>query len=216
MADTLIDLTTGRFTPKQVAGQVYGSSSGYGALRVAQVDQEGSELTRAGRRFATSVASTVTGIAPVTAIPTTAAQWVLWNTSTTDTLAFDVIGMHLQSGTAAAGIVVMAAIFTAPAQTGLATGVAVASQSGSLRTSAVSIKSGVTITTPSAPAWFYVAKSDSANTAVGAVMCANFDVKGKIMVPPLAGLALATLSGAGTSPLFVPACQWVEAAQDLE
>lgn len=216
MADTLLDMTTGRFTPKQVAGQVFGNCSGFGALRVAQLDQESAELTRAGRRFSLATLATVTGIAPVQAIPTTAAQWCIWNASLTDTMTFDEIGVYLVSGTAAAGQNVWAAILTAPAQTGLATGITVASRSGSLRTSAAAIKSGVTITTPAAPAWFQVAKSDSANTAVSNVSCVNSLLKGSLMVPPLSGLAIAVLSGAGTSPLFSPVATWTEAAQDLE
>lgn len=216
MPDTLVDMTTGRFTPKQTAGQVYENCTGYGALRVAQLDQEGAELTRAGRRFFLAISASPTGIAPVQAIPTTAAQWTIWNTSQTDTLTFESLGMLLASGTAAAGVQVMACIFTAPAQTGLATGVTAATASGSLRTSAAAIKSGVTITTPSAPAWFLVAQSASANTAVLAVSAINNDVKGRIMVPPLSGLGLATLSGTGTSPLFIPVASWTEGAQDLE
>lgn len=209
--------TTGRFQPKNIAGLIYDSASGMGAKRVAQVEQESMELTRAGRRFFTAQNGAITGIAPVQAVPTTAAQWVLYNTSATDSMVIDGLGMQLASGTAAAGVLVMAAYFTLPVQTGLGTNITVINANGSsTRTSAVSIKSGVTITTPSAPSWFVVAKSDSTNTAVLSVAAFNDQVKGKIVVPPLYGLGLATLSGTGTTPLFFPMCHWTEYALDLE
>lgn len=217
MADTLIDLATGRFTPKQIAGQVLGSASGYGAMRVAFVDQERADLTRAGRRFKLGYTAAPTGIAPVTAIPTTAAQWTIFNTSTTDTYTFEELGVHLYNGTAAAGVVVVACFFTTPAQTGFGTGIAAQSCSASTtRVSTAAVKSGVTVTLPAAPAWFHVAKSESANTGVGSVMAFNDQLKGGLMLPPLTGLGIATLSGAGTSPLYIPVATWTEGAQDLE
>lgn len=215
MADTLLFLQGGRMQPKQIT-QVYASNSGFGGLRTAQVEPPKLELTRAGRRFATSTTSGVTGIAPVQAMPTTAAQWALFNTSTTDSLAFESLGVLLASGTAGVGIQVIAAFFTTPAQTGLATGVQVANRSNSTRASAVAIKSGVTITAPATVVWFPVARYDGTNTAVLSVAAINDNLKGDIILPPLTGLALAVLSPAGTSPLYVPVASWVEAAQDLE
>jgi hypothetical protein len=217
MADALILMNTGQFSDDQTAGQVYGTCSGNGALRVAQVDQPNAELTRAGRRFSIGYTAAPTGIAPVTAIPTTAAQWVITNTSTTDTFTFETLGVHLYSGTAAAGVCVFACLFTAPAQTSFATGLSAQSASfSSTISSSAAIKSGVTVTTPAAPAWFLVAKSDSANTAVGAVAAVNFELKGGLMVPPGKSLGLATLSGTGTTPLFIPVATWTEGEQDLE
>jgi len=132
-------------------------------------------------------------------------------------MVIDALGMELASGTAAAGILVMAAFFTAPAQTGLGTNIVAQNANGSsVRTSAVAIKSGVTITTPAAPSWFVVAKSDSANTAVLSVAAFNDTINGKLVIPPLYGLGLATLSGTGTTPLFFPMCHWTEYALDLE
>lgn len=211
-----IHLSTGRFTPKQIAGPVYAGASGCGALRVAQVEPEGLELSRAGRRFFTGQTGAITGIAPVQAVPTTAAQWTLFNTSLTESMVVESLGMELASGTAAAGILVMAAFFTTPVQAGLGTNIAAVSASNAARVSAMAIKSAVTVTLPAAPAWFVVAKNDSANTGVLSVQAVNHDVKGRIIIPPLTGLALATLSGAGTSPLFFPTCSWTELALDLD
>lgn len=217
MTDTLVDLNTGRFQPKGIAGYTFASASGCGAVRVAQLESDGLELTRAGRRFQIAQSGAITGIAPVQAVPTTAAQWTLWNTSATDSLVIENIGVTLASGTAGAGVLLMAAFFTAPAQTGLGTNITVQNMNGSsTRTSAVAIKSGVTVTTPAAPNWFTIAKSDSANTAVLSVAVLNENVKGRLIVPPTYGLGLAVLSGAGTSPLFFPLAQWTEFALDLE
>lgn len=214
-ADTLLDMYAQRFTPKQT-GPVFGSSSGFGGLRVAVLDQESAELTRAGRRFATSWTTGVTGIAPVQAMPTTAAQWAIGNTSATDTLAFDELGVHLASGTAGLGIVVVACVFTLPVQSAHATGMSIASRSGSARTSVAKINSAVTITTPAAPAWFPIAYHGFTPTAVSSVLAADQATKGKLMVPPLYSLGLAVMSPAGTVPLYVPHASWIEAAQDLE
>jgi hypothetical protein len=37
-----------------------------------------------------------------------------------------------------------------------------------------------------------------------------------LILPPGKGLGLATLSGAGTTPLFIPVATWTEGPQDLE
>lgn len=206
----------GRFQPNQISGNTFSSTSGYGALRVAQLEPEGMELTRAGRRFNIAVSAAVTGIAPVQAIPTTAAQWALFNTSTTDSLLIESVGMMLVSGTAGAGIVVWGAIFSLPAQTGLATGAQLQNANGGTRASACALKSAVTVTSPAAPSWFPLAKSDTANTAVLSVAAISHDLKGRLIIPPLKGLALATLSPAGTSPLYFPTCSWTEGQLDLE
>jgi hypothetical protein len=132
-------------------------------------------------------------------------------------MSFDELGVHLYSGTAAAGVCVFACLFSTPAQTGFATGLSAQSANfGTSISSAAAIKSGVTVTAPAAPAWFLVAKSDSANTGVGSVAAVNFELKGSLMVPPGKSLGIATLSGAGTSPLFIPLASWVEQEQDLE
>ncbi len=214
MTDTIL-VQQGRVTPKQT-GAVAISATGNASLRVAQFEAEGTDLTRMGRRFAVGINATPTGIAPVQAIATTAAQWTLWNTSTTDSMVFEKLGVLLASGTAGAGIVVHACIFTAPAQTGLATGLSAQNTSGSTRASAVAIKSGVTITAPALPFWFPVAYNINASTAVLSVLVQDSDLKGKIIVPPSQGLGLYVSSPAGTSPLFTPHAMWTEIALDLE
>lgn len=215
--DTRPLLNTGRFTQNQVAGQVFQSASGTGALRSTDVEPDGFELTRAGVRFYCGQSAALTGIAPVQAMPTTAAQWVIWNPSTTKSLVFDKLGLLLISGTAGAGIVVIAAHVTLPANSANKSGITIASASNSSQTSVALINSGVTVTSPAAPAWFEVATSGSANTAVLSVSAFNNDVRGRIIVPPLKGLGLCALSPAGTSPLYAPVgCSWFEITTDLE
>jgi len=210
-------LNTGRFSQNQVAGQVFQSASGTGAMRVADVEPDGFELTRAGTRFYCAQSAALTGIAPVQAMPTTAAQWVIWNPSTTKSLVFDKIGLLLISGTAGAGIVVVAAHVTLPANTTNKSGITIASASASSIASVALVNSGVTVTSPTAPAWFEVATSGSANTSVHSVSAFNTDVRGRVIVPPLKGLGICALSPAGTSPLFAPiGCSWSEIATDLE
>lgn len=216
MSDTKIQIETGRFTQDQ-AGTQYARASGLGALRVADVEPDGYELTRAGLRFYCGQSAALTGIAPVQAMPTTAAQWVIWNPSTTKSLVFDRIGLTLISGTAGAGIVVVGAIITLPANSANKSGITISSASGSTNTSVALINSGVTVTSPAAPGWFPIAKSDTANTAILSVAAFNDDVRGRVIVPPLKGLGLCALSPAGTSPLYAPiGCSWFEIESDTE
>ncbi len=116
---------------------------------------------------------------------------------------------------AGAGIVVHACHFTAPAQTGLATGLSAQNTSNSVTASVVAIKSGVTITAPALPFWYPVATNVNAATAVLSTYVMNMDLRGRIIVPPLQGLGLYVSSPAGTSPLFTPSASWVEVESDL-
>lgn len=214
--DAKVQFETGRFTQNQVGTQ-YGKVTGTGAMRVAQTEPDGYELSRAGTRFFCGMSAALTGIAPVQAMPTTAAQWVIWNPSTTKSLVFDHLGLLLVSGTAGAGIIVVGAHVTLPANSANKAGITISSASNSTQTSVALINSGVTVTSPAAPAWFVVAKSDTTNTAVLSVAAFDFDVRGRIIVPPLRGFALCALSPAGTTPLYAPVgCSWYEITADLE
>jgi hypothetical protein len=190
----------------------------YGDLRVSQGLPNGSAVTAAGMRFRSTVAATITSaIAPVAATPTTAAQWVLWNADPTKSYLIETVGAFLHSGTAAAGQVVEVTRFTSPTQVAAASivGIGVINCNGSISTSRARIISAVTLDAASTLAWTPIAVNGSANTAVGSVMCVNEAVDGKIIVPPNSGLALAVISGTGTTPLFAPVFQWVEAELTL-
>jgi hypothetical protein len=189
------------------------------SLAVGQVEAPGFEMTRAGRRFYIAYTGAVpTGIAPVQAFPTTAAQWLLWNADKTQSLIFRTLGALLFSGTQGLGGQLLAAIVNLPATVGnSSTGLAVASASGSARASKVTIKASVVITDPAAPNWFPIAEDIGAAARVGP-LCSiiNRAIEGKVVVPPLQGLALAVLAPAGTTPLYLPVGDWEEAESDLE
>lgn len=190
------------------------------SLAVAQVESPGHETTRAGRRFYLGYNGTVpTGIAPVQAFPTTAAQWVLWNADPAKTYFIESIGAMLLSGTSGLGGELLAALFQAPAQTGAsAAGLAIASASGSNIGSKAKIKSAVTITDPATPAWFHVAEQLSAAAVVGPASCiANrASLRTIVAIPPGFGLGLVVLAPAGTTPLYLPTAEWVELETDME
>jgi hypothetical protein len=214
--ETNTSLNSGRFSTKQIAGQVIGSSSGCGAMRVAQLEPEGLELSRAGRRFAVGQSAALTGIAPVQAMPTTAAQWVIWNASLTKSLVFEMVGLYTTAGVAGVGSTCVGAIVTLPATSATKAGITIASLSGSTSSTVALINSGVTVTSPAAPAWFVVARDDSANTVALNVMAINDSLKGSLIVPPLRGLALCAIAPTGTTPLYGPMAQWTEIELDLE
>lgn len=203
------------FLAQEIQTRVSGNFQGQatpttGAQRIALTEPEALDLTRSGRRFGIGYTAAPTGIAPVQALVTTAAQWTIFNGDTAKTYFFDTLGVHLASGTAGAGIVVVACFFTTPVQTGLATGVAIQNRSNSNRASSAAVKSGVTITAPSAPAWFTVAENINANTAVLNTEAVNRSLKGSIALQPNQGLGIAVYSPTGTSPLFVPVAEWYE------
>ncbi len=216
MSDTQVSLNSGRFTTKQIAGQVVASASGCGAQRVSQTEPEGLELSRAGRRFSVGQSAALTGIAPVQAMPTTAAQWVIWNASLTKSLVFEMVGLYTTAGTAGVGSTVVAAIVTLPATATTKAGITVASLSGSTSSTVALINSGVTVTSPAAPAWFIVARDNSPDTVALNVMAFNDNLRGTIVIPPLKGLALCAIAPTGTSPLYAPMAQWTEVELDLE
>lgn len=189
------------------------------SLAVSLVEPEGFEMTRAGRRFRSAFNGTApTGIAPVQAIPTTAAQWVLWNGDLVKSYVMTSVGVILFSGTQGVGGTVLGALFNTPSQQGLAsaTGLAVQNMSGSAIGSKAVIKSAITLTGPAVPLWSPVAAlPDAADTAGGQAGPIS-DMKGRLIIPPQMGLAIAVLSAAGTTPLFLPFFDWLELESDLE
>lgn len=189
------------------------------SLAVAQVEPPGFEMTRAGRRFNLGMTAGVTGIAPVQAWPTTAAQWAFSNLDASRTLFFKALGAYPMSGTPGVGGQLLACLFSTPAQTGLATNLAVMNMSAGSSGSKVAIKSGVTITAPAAPVWTPIAENLSPNVGAfpGSGVILNRQPDGVIIaVPPGLSLGLAVLALAGTTPLFAPLAEWVEMETDME
>lgn len=188
------------------------------SLAVAQIEPEGFDITRSGRRFQLGYNGTPpTGIAPVQAFPTTAAAWVLWNADPYKSYVITNVGIMLFSGVMAAGGSVLGTIFKAPVQSGAnATGLAVMNMSGSAIGSNAILKSAVVITGPAVPVWSHLAALPDAVDGVGGLAGPTADVKGRMIIPPGQGLGLTVFAGAGTTPLFVPSLAWVELESDLE
>lgn len=194
-----------------------------GSLRLAQVEAEGDEMTRAGLRFHFGPAASVTGIAPVQALPTTAAQWLLYNPSPNPVAQFlDELGVLLVSGTAGAGIVLLAAksygkYLPTAANIPTANAANMASDNRGLPNKQSQLVIAASQTLANAPlVWSPIAECDSANTAVLSVSCRNRDLRGKLIIQPGSGLALAVVSPAGTTPLYAPFGTFREYAADLE
>ncbi len=215
MSDTKVQGETGRWTDNQVGTQ-YLKMSGSGAARVAQTEPLRTELARAGRRFYIGQSAALTGIAPVQAMPTTAAQWVIWNTSLTKSLVFECLGAYTTAGTAGVGSTVVVANVALPATSTTKAGITIGSSSGSARTSVALVNSGVTVTSPAAPAWRIIARDNSPDTVALNVMAFDPYLEGSIVVPPLNGLGLCVIAPTGTSPLYAPMATWVEMELDLE
>jgi hypothetical protein len=190
------------------------------SLAVAQVEAPGQEMTRAGRRFYLAYNGTgPTGIAPVQAFPTTAAQWTIYNNDPAKTYFFEQLGAMVFSGTTGLGGELLATIFKLPAQSGAqATGLAVMSGSGSAIGSKAVIKSAVTITDPAVPVWAQVAEQVSSAAIVGPASCiaSRPGFRSILAVNPGFGLGLAVLAPAGTTPLYLPIAEWVELETDME
>jgi len=180
-----------------------------GSLAVADIEGEGDEATVAGLRTGFGPQNGVTGIAPVQALPTTAAQWLLYNPASNTATAFiDEIGVLLVSGTAGAGIILLGKkvygkyLPSAP-PTASAANMGFDNRGASAKVSPLVVASGQTLAT-AVPFWDVLAETPSTNTAVLSVDCVNRDVRGKIALPPGQGLALAVCSPAGTTPLYAP------------
>lgn len=215
MADIQLEL---RRWATQKLGSAWKTLRGtqFESLAIASVEPDGLEMTRAGKRFRIQVVSTVTGIAPVQAFPTTAAQWLLYNPSPTKTKVLDSIGVVPFSGTAGVGVLLWGALVgpgnlpTTPPVAN-ATGVAVVQANAPLgSTGDLIVASAQTLAAAPVRGYALLAEGGSPNTAVLSVAAVNRDIKGKVIIPPLCGLALAVTSPAGTTPLFVPVGEYTD------
>lgn len=218
----LIEGILSRFTQRRSdSGTASVGLSHLGSVRVAAVEEARFETTRAGLRFDLGFGA-VTGIAPVQAIPTTAAQWFIYNPSVDKTAVVEEVGAVLVSGTAGVGILVLGAL-TGPGTNPSAVPTQSATVVPKSRSSAGTnpTKSSALIVAPSitlaaTPNWRVVAMNDNANTAILSVAAINDRIAGSLIIPPGHGLALAVTSPAGTTPLYAPHLVWTERVTDVE
>ena len=201
--------------------------SSLGSLRMAQTEGEGDEMTRAGLRIHMS-ATGATGVAPVQAIPSTAAQWMIYNPIGNTTTAFlDVLGMIDLSGTMGSGLCVYACICPPAFMPSTVPTISAANvklmnaNPVSQKQSNLIVVSAQTLQNAAVGNWapiaFGVAKDGVvAVPPVGFAPAEQRDIRGKYCIPPGCGLALACLAPTGTTPTYGPYASWREYVADLE
>lgn len=187
-------------------GEVDLQATGYRSLRVAQVEPEYLELARAGRLFIAATSIATNGRAPVTDVPTTTANWCLFNPATNrnNHLAILEAGFWNSGGTTAVGQTLIGGVTPLPLATAIAanaTGHTVGNTRGANPSGgAVLPFLSVNVTVPSMAAQFGILGSmeSTADATVGAG--GVWKQGGKHLVPPGHGFAVDIISGAGTSP----------------
>jgi len=191
------------------------------SLATAQVEANAHERARAGRTFILGNSAAITGIGGVATMPTTAAQWSIWNNDSQKSYFFEEIGMYLTSGTLTPGCMLLAAFVTSytAVVTGSSTaGISVTSSSNSAVASRAIVKSSLTTNTPAYPNWYPLAFDPSPNTTAFAssVLLEHRNIAGGIVLPPQQGLSLAVVAATTGTPLFAPFARWYEMETDLE
>lgn len=210
-----------RFIQK-VTGAMALTLTQMGSLRVAQLEGAEDEATRAGLRFFCS-AQGGTGVAPTQANPSTAAQWLLYNPAAGNTSAFiDTVVMQLASGTAGAGGSVLALPCspqfipaTVPVAS-IANGLIFNANPISNKSSRLILQQSQTLQNAAASNWFPIGQMRTTGTVLGQTQIVCDEIKGRLIIPPGCGLALAVISPTGTTPLWTPVISWREYVADLE
>ena len=217
----LIEVQAQRFVQK-LQGLVTLTATTLGSMRIAQTEAPGDEATRAGLRQYMS-AQGATGIAPVQALPSTAAQWLIYNPLSNPVTAFlDSVGMQLATGTAGAGgtllaIIVPPAFMPATLPTVSAANVKLQNANAvSAKASSLIVASGQTLQNAAAGNWFPIGQMRTTGTILGQTQLVADVLDGKLCIAPGCGLGLAVISPTGTSPLFTPYATWREYSADLE
>jgi len=167
--------------------------------------------TKANRVFGATTA-TATETAPAQAIPTTSAQWFLFNDEPDGGRNYyiDRIGCWSVSGTVGLGMSLLACVSLKRQAIGptLASGAIITSLSGGPLDTKAIMDSATTIT-GGTPAWINVgSRSQPAAIEVGAGIVAQ--VKGAFMVKPGNGLGITVLGPVGTNSKFGVSVVWTE------
>lgn len=190
------------------------------SLAVAQVEGEGDESTRAGIRYGFGWISGVTGQAPVQAIGSTNAPWLLWNPQTNPaTIFIDELGFDMVSGTGGA----VPPVFMAGRKvySSSAGGLSICTSANIPTTSTVDmvttnegvqaaslsqliIASNITVGAGSPFEPVIESTQPVASPTILTVSATNRDIKGKIALAPGTGYALTIYGAAGTTPLYCP------------
>ncbi len=189
-----------------------------GSVAVAQTEPYGLEMARAGRRFYGGCQAAASGVAPVTAFPSTTAALVLFNGEDQGSgicYYVDELSVTLGSGTAAAGISLWALLTSAKiAAPSAASNYSTQSASVGSKTSKAIWGTAITV----AGAWRSVAGAGAdwaAAANFGQGLALNPIPQGFLVKPGYA-LGLTVLSGTGTTPLYTIHAGWTEVECDVE
>jgi len=186
------------------------------SLAVAQIEAEGADRARAGRAFGGMFSTT--GIAPVQAVPTTAAAFALYNADKSRSIMLDEIDIALLSGTAGIGMTLLGIISQITATLPpAAAGSVVGSLSGSAMGSNAILAINYTLPTPSKNAQWSALKCIAQCGGIPGVGGGfTFEPKGRFLIPPGYVGGFTMLAPAGTTPLFLGFPKWSELIKDTE
>lgn len=188
------------------------------SVAIAQYEPEAFEASRAGLRFWGGAGTGATGRAPTATMPTTAAQWMLWNGEPGGGAAYaiEMVSIFQLSGTAAIGGVILAGLTKiAIAQPTAATGYFTGNMSASSKGSKAQWADAQTLTAAQQCVWVAIAANGNPATTTNGGQT-QADLNGAVVVPPGYALCLHYLSGAGTTPLFLASAAWCEIPTALE
>lgn len=188
----------------------------FGNLRVDKYLPDYAQLTKQRRVFCATTGAG-TAIAPVTAMPTTAATWALFNGEAATGKSYAVLSAfaYSVSGTLGLGMALLGTVAIAPVTgtkpTAYASSVTT-SFTGSGSTNAIFAQN---VTMVGTPAWAVLAARDQVSAvSVGSGLTA--DVKGMLLIPPQYVGAFTVIAPTGTSALFGVGVVWAEVDLDLE
>ena len=200
--------TIQRLLGKSIGGLMGLSQDDLRALHVSQAGLKYAELARAGRMFGATF-GTGTELAPRTAVPTTGADWILYNPPTSGRDLYVVqAAIHSVSGTMGLGLGMVGAVATAPttAPTDYASSVKSDTFGAGYSGKAIFAATG---TLPSTPAWITLqGRAQTASVDVGSALIALLD--GMFRVPPGCVFALDAIAPTGTAAKFGGSFVWSE------
>lgn len=220
MLDTIRTLVS-RYAKLSNGNPVFQRSTSLGSLATAQVELSRTELSRAGRYFFGGNQIIANGIAPVTAIPTTAISAGLYNAGVADSLLLDyVAGPWVGSGTPTAGCTLLCGISDqkAAGTTAIAnmTGWSSRAACGSASRKTVALWDATATFTAANTTWFSLGSNMQLAAATVGQGSPAIVLHGGISVPPGFEVGFAILSGAGTTPLYGLSAGWAELPIDVE
>jgi hypothetical protein len=191
------------------------SAGSHGGLDVEPILPQYLRLATARRLFVAGTGAG-TAVAPVAAMPTTAAAWALYNSHATRHLVPLKIACYSVSGTLGLGMTLLVANSTAAqgaALTKYTNSTISGVTPGSIAVPGGIFASGATLA--GAPSWLPLASRDQASAvSVGSGLVA--DCEGIFAIPPLYAMGVQVLAPLGTTALFGVSILWAEVDLTIE